>query len=101
MIDFWKVETSVEGDLPFLKGAWVNGGPSTDVFELRESSPGVTVLMEEDLSLIDAKLKSVDKLLIPMPPNKEWPAWKRKKGIPIAPKGNISYDSFRGAEWVK
>lgn len=101
LIDFWKVETSVEGDLPFLKGAWVNGGPSTDVFELRESSPGVTVLMEEDLSLIDAKLKSVDKLLIPMPPNKEWPAWKRKKGIPIAPKGNISYDSFRGAEWVK
>jgi CRISPR-associated endonuclease/helicase Cas3 len=90
-------------DVPLpSESSWLDGGPTTTVNELREASPGITVLMEEDRPRLKANPKVLARLLLPMPPPPRslgWQAWPREKGIPIAPAGSIKYDPERGAGW--
>ena len=92
------------GDNPpnIVSSAWLDGGPSTTVTELRNVSPGITVLMQEDLSRVKANHKDIGKLTLPMTQTRlPWQTWCRERGIPIAPTGTITYDRNRGAEWQK
>jgi CRISPR-associated endonuclease/helicase Cas3 len=85
-----------------VPSAWLDGGPRTTVTELREASPGITVLMEADRPRAKANPKLLARLVIPMPPPSRsmgWQTWPREKGIPVAPAGCIDYDPQRGAKW--
>jgi CRISPR-associated endonuclease/helicase Cas3 len=87
-----------------VASAWLDGGPTTTVSELREASPGITILMEEDRTRVKAKAKALARLVLPMPipPSRlNWQQWARERGIPVAPAGTIKYDLLRGAEWQK
>lgn len=84
-----------------IDSAWLDGGPSTTVKELREGSIGITVLMEEDMSRVKSNRKNLAKLALPMLPIAGWERWQREHGLPIAPKGSIKYDPVLGAEWQK
>ena len=87
-----------------VPSAWLDGGPVTTVAELREASPGITVLMAEDLNRVNAKRKDLARLVLPMPPPPKefaWRDWSRERGLPIAPAGTIDYDPLRGAQWQK
>lgn len=81
------------------ESAWLKGGPHTTVAELRQGSPGITVIREEDLP--EAKNKSWKHVALPMPQPKarSWQQWRRFKGIPVAPTGSVRYDKERGGEW--
>ncbi|HVX14815.1 MAG TPA: CRISPR-associated helicase Cas3' [Pirellulales bacterium] len=82
--------------------AWLDGGPSTTVKELRELSPGITVVLEGDLPRLRANPKDIQRMLLPMPPSSlDWQGWRRWRGIPIAPPETVDYDSKRGARWQK
>jgi CRISPR-associated endonuclease/helicase Cas3 len=86
-----------------VPSAWLDGGPETTVTELREASPGITVLMEGDRPRAKANPKLLARLVIPMPPPSPsigWQTWPKVKGIPVAPAGVIGYDPLRGAEWI-
>ncbi|MGD9714903.1 MAG: CRISPR-associated helicase Cas3', partial [Thermomicrobiales bacterium] len=49
LADAWEAIDEVADRWPaFVPSAWLDGGPMTDVLELRENSPGVTVIREED-----------------------------------------------------
>jgi CRISPR-associated endonuclease/helicase Cas3 len=90
------------GDKPpeLVQSAWLDGGPETTVKELREGSPGITVLMEEDRPRVKANRKELSKLTLPMTPTKlPWQAWPRERGLPVAPLGTITYSKTQGAEW--
>jgi CRISPR-associated endonuclease/helicase Cas3 len=92
------------GDQPpdLVPSAWLDGGPTTTVTELREASPGITVLMEEDLLRVKNNRKDLGKLTLPMTPTKlPWQTWPRERGLPVVPIGTITYDRKRGAEWQK
>jgi CRISPR-associated endonuclease/helicase Cas3 len=88
-----------------VASAWLDGGPTTTVSELREASPGMTVLMEEDKARVSAKPKHLARLVLPMPPpprSLNWRDWSKFRGLPVAPTGTIIYDErakLRGAEW--
>lgn len=102
LADLWEQA----GDQPpeLVPSAWLDGGPTTTVTELREASPGITVLMEEDLSNVRASSKNLVRYLLPMPPpprRLNWKAWPRERGLPVAPERTILYDRMRGAEWAK
>ena len=87
-----------------VPSAWLDGGPSTTVSELREASPGITILMEEDRARVKAKPKDLARLVLPMPPpprSLNWREWPKERGLPIAPIGTIIYDLMRGAQWGK
>jgi CRISPR-associated endonuclease/helicase Cas3 len=96
-------ETAVElpGAVP---SAWLDGGPRTTVAELRESSPGITVLMWEDVARVQLRPRDLPRLVLPMPPPPQstpWQQWRRLRALPVAPIGSIDYDPQRGAEWRK
>jgi CRISPR-associated endonuclease/helicase Cas3 len=42
-----------EGRPAFLASAWLDGGPATEVLELREASPGITVVREQDVPALE------------------------------------------------
>jgi hypothetical protein len=82
------------------ESAWLDGGPKTMVTELRDGSFGITVLMSEDVPRVKANRKELGRLTLPMTPTKlPWQSWPRERGLPVAPKGTITYDPMRGAEW--
>lgn len=96
-------EQDNDASLQLIDSAWLDGGPRTLVNELREASPGITVLMEGDVSRIEQS-SDLGKYTLPMPPpprNMEWQKWPRFNGIPVASENTISYDPSRGAEWRK
>jgi CRISPR-associated endonuclease/helicase Cas3 len=82
--------------------SWLDGGPETRVKELREGSPGVTVLMAEDRARVKVKPRDLARLVLPMPPpprSVNWRDWPKERGLPVAPEGTITYHPTRGAEW--
>src|SRR5439155_5244504 len=89
------------GEPPDLvPSSWLDGGPTTTVTELREASPGISVLLEDDLILIK-KSKDLVRLILPMPPppkHHNWRAWRKHQAIPIAGAGTIVYERLRGAD---
>jgi CRISPR-associated endonuclease/helicase Cas3 len=100
LVGVWE-QTSEDVPLP-CKSCWLDGGPKTAVTELREASPGITILMEADRPRLRASPKALARLLIPMPPTPVslgWQRWAREKGIVIAPASSIEYNRERGAEW--
>lgn len=107
LADLWEQEGDQSPDL--VASAWLDGGPVTTVSELREASPGITVLMQEDLEKLHQFPKELGKYTLPMPPPPktfDWKGWTRFRGIPVAPTKialteTISYDEMRGAEWQK
>ena len=88
----------------FVGSAWLDGGPSTQVLELREASPGLTVVLDRDWADLKNGTRSVTEVALPMPPpprGMDWRKWPEFKGVPIAPPDLIDYESERGAQWGK
>lgn len=102
LADCWEQTGDQPPDL--VPSAWLDGGPITTVSELREASPGITVLMQEDLERVRNQPKLLTRLVLPMPPpprDLNWREWPVERGIPIAPPNSIDYNPERGAQWQK
>ncbi len=88
-----------------LDSMWLDGGPRREVKELRKGSPGITVILQDDLTALRsadaATRKSLGEVLLPMPrpffPN--WREWPEYQGIKITPNGFLNYDKKRGGSW--
>lgn len=81
--------------------AWLDGGPETRILELREGSPGITVLLSQDAEAVRTGRRPLSRLALPMPPPRgaDWRQWGRVRGCPVAPDGTVDYDPERGAQW--
>jgi CRISPR-associated endonuclease/helicase Cas3 len=98
LADAW--EQTGENPPDLVPSAWLDGGPFTTVSELREASPGVTVLMEGDLTKLK-KASDLGKFTLPMPRPPKAVDWRTRKhmGIPVVADDTITYDDLRGASW--
>jgi len=88
----------------FVASAWLDGGPMTMVLELREASPGITVILQKDAQAVRSGVQKLAEVALPMPPPPKclsWREWPSIQGIPIAPAEVIDYDPLRGASWRK
>jgi CRISPR-associated endonuclease/helicase Cas3 len=88
----------------FVESAWLDGGPATTVLELRDASPGITVLLQSDEDAVRSGALAAAKAALPMPPpprGVDWKQWSAVKGMPIVPPEFIAYDRQRGAQWRK
>jgi CRISPR-associated endonuclease/helicase Cas3 len=81
--------------------AWLDGGFSTVPAGLRDPSPGLAVLREEDVREAKARPSRASALAIPMnPPRGDgWRAWPQVAYLPVAPDAALSYDQDRGGSW--
>lgn len=91
------------GEVPNVgPSSWIDGGPKTQVDSVRDSSPGVTVVMAgEDAERCRRDTSEFMRVAIPMPQPRhpDWKTWKDPNGFLVAPLGSIHYDKQRGAQW--
>jgi CRISPR-associated endonuclease/helicase Cas3 len=101
LIQCWQnLPRTVESFAP--ASCWLDGGPQTKVRPLRQPSPGITVILEEDLAQVKSGTPLVEVALpMPDPRGLPWRQWKRHNGVPVAPTGSINYNPERGAEWQR
>jgi CRISPR-associated endonuclease/helicase Cas3 len=97
-------EDAAERRPAHVASAWLDGGPTTQVLELREASPGITVALARDLPSLRRGEKKLVQVVVPMPPpprTLDWRSWDNWKGVPIAPEESYEYHAMRGAQWQK
>lgn len=100
----WEALQADESEPAHDPSAWLAGGPTTQVLELRTGSPGLTVILERDLAGVASGSKRLTEVVLPMPPppnGMHWKTWKRYKGVSVAPEGAVDYDEKRGARWER
>ncbi len=103
LVDAWTPE---DGPVPRpAASTWLDGRFVTEPAPVREGTPGITILLEEDAPAVrEGRVRSVE-VAIPMnpPPGKpgEWMAWPRVRYLPVPPAGLVTYDPMRGAQWRK
>jgi CRISPR-associated endonuclease/helicase Cas3 len=92
------------GEAPLCCGGstWIDDGPATRIGDLRQGTPGINVLLEEDYERVQNQPRQLARYVLPMPPprSKDWKSWPRFRGVPIAPPGTVHYDPHRGATWA-
>jgi CRISPR-associated endonuclease/helicase Cas3 len=99
LVEAW--EQSADGVPEQISSTWLDGGPSTEVSELRDGSPGIAVVMRSDVGRLKRSADLMRYVLpMPSPPgNSNWRGWPRKNGVPIVDDVMITYDPERGAKW--
>ncbi len=102
-----KGEDDVEpAKVPRYASGWLDFGPDTPVLELREGSPGITVVLERDLSGLRRGVHTLAEVAVPMPlpPRKvdgepfDW-QFGEHRGVPVAREVAVGYDERKGATW--
>ena len=89
------------------KCKWIEGGPKREVKELRNASPGITILLQSDIAALksqDPKVhKRLEEVLLPMPKPPDvlnWRNWPEFKDVRVALDEFVDYAPDRGARWL-
>lgn len=84
-----------------LESAWIDGGFETTPRHLRESRPGLTVLLQEDAPSVERGEIDPVRARIPMtePTWLEWKKWPQVAFAKVPPPEYIDYHPERGARW--
>ena len=84
-----------------LESAWIDGGFETTPRHLRESKPGLTVLLQEDAPSVERGEMDPVRVRIPMtiPRGLDWKKWPQVAFAKVPPPEYIDYHPERGARW--
>ena len=84
-----------------LDSAWIDGGFETTPRHLRESTPGLTVLLQEDATAVEYGKIDPVRVRIPMtmPNGLDWKRWPQVAFAKVPPPEYINYHLERGARW--
>jgi CRISPR-associated endonuclease/helicase Cas3 len=104
--DAWLDELDDAGQMTSSQqpSAWLDDAFETKQGECREVSPGITIILSDDVILARRSHVHTLECAIPMnqPPRAlRWQDWPQVNFIPIAPCKAILYSRTRGAEWRK
>ena len=84
------------------ESAWIDGGFETTPRHLRESRPGLDILLQEDAASVERGEIDHIRVRIPITPNGlEWKKWPQVAFAKVPPPEYISYDPERGARWIR
>lgn len=85
--------------------AWLDDPFETESREVRDASPGISVLLDADAVAVRKRKSLATRFAIPMnppPAGIEWREWPQAGWLPVAPKsgrGSVEYDTKTGARW--
>ena len=84
-----------------IESAWLDGGYETTPRHLRESTSGITVLLQKDATAVEQGLVDPVRVRIPMtmPKVSNWKRWPKVAFSYVPPSEYLSYDSNQGARW--
>jgi CRISPR-associated endonuclease/helicase Cas3 len=98
----WTAGAEPETLVP-VASTWLDGGFVTEVGDLREATPGITVLLAEDAEQVrrgDVKPLEAALPMGPPPRRLAWKQWERIAWYPVAPGDAIAYDPRLGGRWL-
>jgi CRISPR-associated endonuclease/helicase Cas3 len=81
---------------------WIDGGYDRTVKELRDASPGVTIIMRSDLVRVRSGECSLAEVVIPMNPRQgiDFEQLPKFQGVPIVDETQLRYSEILGGEWI-
>ncbi len=103
-MDLSNAWTPVEREVGVTASAWWDDGATTEPRNVREASPGITVVLNADRERVEADLRQGIRCALPMPPpppRAPWQHWPRVRYYPVPPFTAITYSATRGAEWQR
>ena len=83
------------------ESAWIDGGFETTPRHLRESTLGLTVLLQEDALAVERREMDPARVRIPMtvPTGLDWRKWPQVAFAKVPPPECIRYNPEKGARW--
>jgi CRISPR-associated endonuclease/helicase Cas3 len=107
LVEVWeKLPKPAKSEETTLDCMWLDGGPRCEVKELRQASPGITILLQSDIvalqSLDPSRRKRLAEVLLPMPRAPDalnWRKWPEFNGVRVALDDFVDYQPDRGAKW--
>jgi CRISPR-associated endonuclease/helicase Cas3 len=100
LVSAWAPE---EDAVETVASTWLDGGFVTEIGDLREATPGLTVLLAEDAARVRrGDLNPVEAALPMGPPPRRlrWKEWECVAWLPVAPTDAVAYDSSLGGRWL-
>lgn len=104
LTDAWEQSPTGSPAARRTSSAWLDGQFQTMAAQLRQSSEGITILLEDDAKAVKRGTAKLVEVALPMgPPPRvlNTGKWETEQFLPIAPKVAISYDQKRGGRWQK
>lgn len=85
-----------------VASTWIDGGFDRQVKELREASPGLTVIRREDRDRVLAGTCSLLEVTVPMNPRNGsvLSDWTRVQGAVVVDETQLNYSELLGGEWI-
>jgi len=102
LVAIWEsAGTSAREDISIVS-TWIDGGYDRIVKELREASPGVTVIRRDDVENVRNGVYSIAEVVIPMNPRlgMNLDQWPKFQGVPIVTDEQLQYSEILGGEWI-
>jgi CRISPR-associated endonuclease/helicase Cas3 len=94
----------VASNVEHTASAWWDDDAATEPRNVREGSPGITVVLNSDREKVQVDARQGIRCALPMPPPPRalrWQDWPRVRFCPVPPSGVITYSPSRGAAWLK
>ncbi len=102
LVKAWESMPAMKRELIESSSPWIDGGFERNVKELRESSPGVTVIRREDRERVLSGECSILEVTIPMNPRygDSLNDWTRFQGAVVVDENQINYSELLGGRWI-
>ncbi len=97
LLDDWQQDSRNQGGN--ASAYWLDEDLWTRPGSIREPTPGMSVLLEEDWPKVQRREYPASACLIPMPPKSQRRGLLERGHLLIAPSTLITYDPLRGAAW--
>ena len=101
LVATWESMNSSTRETMEVASTWIDGGFDRQVKELREGSPGVTVILREDRDRVLQGSVSLLEVTIPMSPRNgsSLSDWSRFQGAVVVDETQLNYSELVGGEW--
>ncbi len=102
LVAIWESMGTTNKEDLFSGSTWIDGGYDRIVKELRDSSPGVTVIRRDDVENVRNGTCSIAEVVIPMNPRSSMnlDQWPKFQGVPIVNEEQLQYSELLGGEWI-
>ena len=102
LVAIWESMGTTTNEDIFSGSTWIDGGCDRIVKELRDASPGVTVIRRDDVENVRNGTCSIAEVVIPMNPRSSMnlDQWPKFQDVPIVNDEQLRYSELLGGEWI-
>ena len=102
LVSTWESMKPASREMIEVASTWIDGGFDRQVKELREASPGLTVIRREDRDRVLAGTCSLLEVTVPMNPRNGsvLSDWTRVQGAVVVDETQLNYSELLGGEWI-